>query len=80
MGYLDYIDTPFTKPSKASLTGKATRLLTAKGKKIKRRRGSGIKKKTRKQEEHRKLMEQYRKQKQARAQMFKDFKRLISND
>ena len=62
--------------SSSSLEHQATQLL--KGKFKKTRRGSGIHKKNRKKTEHKKLMEQYKQQKKQRAQMFKDFERLIN--
>lgn len=78
MGYLDYIDTP-PKKQKARLSGTATKLLKEAGYTKKTRRGSGAKKKAIKQAEHNRLMEQYKKQKRARGQMFADFKRLITS-
>lgn len=78
MGLLDYDDVQLKKQSVASLSGKATQLLTKNGMKKKRRRGSGIKKKNTKQLQHQKDMEQYRKQKRERCQMFRDFERLIT--
>ena len=77
MGLLDTNVVELKKVSKASLTGKATRLLKQNGKRKKTRRSKGIKKKLLKIQERNKLMEQYKKQKKERGQMFKDFERLI---
>jgi hypothetical protein len=79
MGFFDNIDKvqliEQSKREKQSLESKATNLLKKNFKKT--RRGSGIKKKTRKQKEHARLLKQYQLQKKQRGEMFKEFERLI---
>lgn len=78
MGLLDYGPQEMKKVDSKTLLGRATRLLKRNGQRRKTRRGKGSKKKSEKQLRHEKEMQQYQLQKKQRAEMFKEFERLIA--
>lgn len=78
MGYLDDVELVQVIPQKEHvLSGKATSLLKGAGKKKRVRRGKGGVKRVKKQRARELFLKEYKQQKKQRAQMFKDFERLI---